>query len=284
MAGEGMVWCNGALLLESAALSPASGQGLLWGRGIFETIGVHEGQPFALTRHLERLQESAKRLRLTLPPEEEWSRAVDAVLAANPASAVWPLARLRLTVTGGAQPGLSLKGGGEQVLIQLSLCESVTGPAVLLTVPWRRNEFSPLAGLKCTSYAENAIALAWVRERDGTEGCFLNTGGDLCEGTVSNLFLVRDRTVITPSAGSGCLPGITRQLVVELCEQLEIPCAVRAVTPDEAVGADAVFVTSSLRGIQPVASFDNRPYDVDDPVTAMVSAALQRLRQTLPDP
>ncbi|MES2709828.1 MAG: aminotransferase class IV [Verrucomicrobiota bacterium] len=275
-----LVWWNGRVLPEWDAQAPAISQGLLWGRGIFETLGVWDGQPFALTRHLERLRAAAARLKLEIPTDEAWREAIATLLAARQPRT----ARLRLTVTGGGHPGLSLDSGDENILIRLTPYEPVTTPAAVLTVPWRRNEFSALAGLKSTSYAENAIAMAWVRERDATEACFLNTGGDLCEGAASNLFLVKDGAVMTPSIGSGCLPGITRALVIELCEQLEIPCAVRAVTPREAVEADAIFLTSSLRGVQPVITLDNRACPADDPVTAILSAALERLRRTLPDP
>jgi branched-subunit amino acid aminotransferase/4-amino-4-deoxychorismate lyase len=89
---------------------------------------------------------------------------------------------------------------------------------------------------------------------------------------------------MTPFLGSGCLPGVTRALVIELCEQLEIPCQERAITRTEAAGAEAVFLTSSLRGVQPVGTWDNRVLASDDPVTAMLSAALTRLERELPDP
>lgn len=282
MGSSALVWLNGDLMRETEALVPATGHGQLLGRGLFETLGVRDGQPFALTRHLERLRAAAARLRLEMPADEVWRGGIGRLMENSPASRA--CGRLRLTLTAGPHAGRGLEPGGEQQLIQLTPWQPAETPATLITVPWRRNEFSPLSGLKATAWTENVIALAWVRERDGTEACFLNTSGDICEGAASNLFLVKDRTVITPSPGSGCLPGITRALIIELCEQLEIACQERAVTPAMATAADAAFLTSSLRGVQPVTTWDNRTLPADDPISALLSAALKRLQQELPDP
>ena len=86
-------------------------------------------------------------------------------------------------------------------------------------VPWVRNERSAVAGLKTTSYAENVVALAYAKERGAIEAVFANTRGELCEGTGSNVFVVRDGVVWTPPLDSGCLAGITRALAVEWCRE-----------------------------------------------------------------
>jgi branched-chain amino acid aminotransferase len=151
-------------------------------------------------------------------------------------------------------------------------------------VPWRRNEFSPLSGVKTTSYAENAVALAWAQDRSATEALFLNTGGDLCEGAVSNLFLVHQGTLLTPSLRSGCLPGITRSLIIDLCPQLDVPCLEKALTPADLAAASEVFLTNSLKGIFPVETCDNRPLSAPGPLTTRLREALQDLRGRLPDP
>ncbi|MDB6071883.1 MAG: aminotransferase class, partial [Verrucomicrobiales bacterium] len=189
------VWWNGQLLPESEAHLSVQSQGWLWGRGLFETIAIRDNQALALTRHLARLHASAPRLGLQPPDESTLRDAIAAVLADCPPTPH----RLRLTLTGAEAPGLDLTPTPGQLLIRRQPMESAqpAEPAILLTVPWRRNEFSPLSGIKSTSYAENAIALAHVKERDATEALFLNTAGDLCEGAVSNLFLIKDENVFT---------------------------------------------------------------------------------------
>lgn len=275
-----LVWWNGRILPESEALVPAISQGWLWGRGLFESIAVRDGRPLALTRHLTRLRAGATRLGLEPPDDDTLHAAINAVLTDCPPA----LHRLRLTLAGGESPGLALTPEPGHLLIRLIPVPPPGPEATLLTVPWRRNEFSPLSGIKSTSYAENAIALAWAKDRGATEALFLNTAGDLCEGAVSNLFLVRDGTVLTPSLGSGCLPGITRSLILDLCPQLGLPFLEKALRPADLAAADEVFLTNSLHGLLPVLKADHHPFDDPGPVTARLMAARDDLLQRLPDP
>jgi branched-chain amino acid aminotransferase len=123
--------------------------------------------------------------------------------------------------------------------------------AAIATVPWVRNERSPIAGVKSTSYAENAVALASARSRGATEAVLANTVGSLCEGTGSNVFVVIDGEVLTPPLTSGALNGVTRQLVLEWCNDV-VPLREEALAYDVLHTADEVFLTSSTRDVQPV--------------------------------
>jgi branched-chain amino acid aminotransferase len=280
MRGQSLVWWDGQLVEESAALVPAISQGVLWGRGVFETIAVRQRQPFALTRHLARLDAGAARLGLQPPAGTALREAIAAVCADCPPE----LHRLRITLTGQEKAGLSLAPEPGHLLVRLLPAPPSPGAATLLTVPWRRNEFSPLSGVKATSYAENAVALAWAQDRSATEALFLNTGGDLCEGAISNLFLVRQGTLLTPSLSSGCLPGITRSLIIDLCPQLGVPCLEKALTPADLAAASEVFLTNSLQGILPVEACDDRTLPAPGPLTSRLTEALLDLRSRLPDP
>ena len=144
-------------------------------------------------------------------------------------------------------------------------------PTEVVVVPWRRNEHSAIAGLKTTSYAENVIALAHAHERGAGEALFLNTAGDLCEGTGTNVFLVLDGELVTPPLSSGCLAGITRALVIELTGAAERP-----ITGDALSAASEVFLTSSTREVQPVGQ--------PGPVTSEAAAALRALIERDLDP
>ena len=124
-----------------------------------------------------------------------------------------------------------------------------------MTAPWTRNEHGALAGVKSTSYAENVRALGYAAERHASEAIFLNTAGHVCEGTGSNIFLVFG-DASSPAACSGPLAGITRELIMEWN-----PVEERDLTLDEAKRADEVFITSSMRDIQPVGRWDDRVFD-----------------------
>jgi branched-chain amino acid aminotransferase len=133
----------------------------------------------------------------------------------------------------------------------------------VVVVPWLRNERGALAGLKTTSYAENVVALAYARERGGSEALFANTVGNVCEGTGSNVFLALGGKLYTPPLTSGCLAGVTRALVREWSDVEERDLPMSAL--DE---ADEIFLTSTTRDVQGVHAVDGRRLDAPGPLTA----------------
>ena len=108
------------------------------------------------------------------------------------------------------------------LVVALGPLEPRTTPSSAVTVPWPRNERGALAGLKTTSYAENVVALAYADERGGDEAIFANLAGHLCEGTGSNVFYAVGGELRTPTLASGCLAGITRELLLEWCDVVEV--------------------------------------------------------------
>ncbi len=266
------VWLDGKVLDAAEARVSAFDHGFTVGDGIFETCKVVHGRPFALTRHLDRLTESAYLLGLPAPDVDQ---VREAVAALTPQVADEALARLRITLTGGAAPLGSGRGEGTPTLFV------AVGPAApraasesVVLVPWLRNEHGATAGVKTTSYAENVVALAHARASGAGEALLANTAGNLCEGTGSNVFLVTDARVSTPPLNAGCLAGVTRALVLAWCpEVVEEDLDVRALA-----GADEVFLTSSTRDVQGVHEVDGkRPgpaYRRDTPVPGPVTAAI----------
>lgn len=255
-------WVNGRLL-ESPSEPAVSvlDQGFTLGDAAFEAVKVVDGLPYALTRHLDRLTRSARGLGLPAPDLGAVRDGVAEVLAAEPLR----LGRLRITYTAGdAPPGMS-RGGSPSLVVVASPMPQAAPSIAAVTVPWPRNERSPLAGLKTTSFAENVLALAHARRLQADEGIFANLAGNICEGSSTNVFYVVGGQVRTPSLASGCLGGITRQLVCEWYDVREI---------DEPIGAlaaaDEVFVTSTTRDVQPVHRLDGRVFR-SGPVTADVA-------------
>ncbi|MEW2388104.1 aminodeoxychorismate lyase [Streptomyces venezuelae] len=255
------IWLNGGLQdLDDARVSVLD-HGLTVGDGIFETVKSVEGRPFALTRHLARLAQSARGLGLPEPDLDEVRHACAAVLDANPL----PLGRLRITYTGGLSPLGSDRGDqGTTLVVALGEAKRRPDTTAVITVPWTRNERGALTGLKTTSYAENVVALARAHEHGATEALFANTVGQLCEGTGSNVFVVLDGEIHTPPVASGCLAGITRALAVEWtgARETDLPL-------DVLNRADEVFLTSTLRDVQSVHRVDERELPAaPGPVTA----------------
>jgi branched-chain amino acid aminotransferase len=243
------VWVNGVLYAPEQARVSVFDHGILVGDGVFETVKSVRGEPFALTRHLTRLAASADGLGLPAPDLDAIRQGVYEVLAAAPR---WDLARIRITYTSGSGPLGSDRGDqGTTSVVAVGRQKAFPSTGDVIVVPWPRNERGALSGLKTTSYGDNAKVLAYARERGGGEAIFGNLAGNLCEGTGSNIFVVRDGRLITPPLSSGCLAGVTRGLTLEWYGGVEENLPLEAVYE-----ADEAFLTSTTRNVQPIRAVD----------------------------
>ena len=277
-----IIWLNGELVpLEAAAISPLD-HGLVVGDGVFETLRVYRGVPFAWTRHLARLHGSAAGLGLAAPDAGELRAAADAVLAANDLTE----ARLRITVTGGVAPPGSRRAPVPPTVFLVAVpLEPVAEAVEVVIVPWTRNEGGALAGLKTISYAENVRALAYAEDRGAYEAIFPNTRGNLCEATGSNVFLVLDGACCTPPVSAGCLNGVTRQLLLDLGRANGLAIEERDVPVGALCDAEEAFVASTVREVQAIASVDGHPVpNAPGPVTRRLAALFTDLTTRDLDP
>jgi branched-chain amino acid aminotransferase len=275
------LWLDGDLVDAARARISPFDHGLLVGDGVFETIRVYDGVPFAWSRHLARLARSAAGLRLDHPPASALRAAADAVLTANGLRD----ARLRITVTGGPAPLGSERGdGGPTVLVAAAPLGPSPATTPVVVVPWCRNERGATTGMKTISYADNVRALAYAHERGASEAVFPNTRDELCEGTGSNVFVVTGGTVRTPPEHSGCLLGVSRGLVLEACARAGIPCEETTLPIDALRTAEEAFLTSTTREVQPIAAVDHDPLSAPGPVTEHVQELFADLVGTDQDP
>ena len=272
----GACWVNGRLVEPGTATVRADDHAVVVGDGVFETMRIVDGAAFALGRHLRRLDRSASGLGLDEPDEDLIRTAIHEVLTADPSAGL-----LRITWSSGAGPWGSGRGSGPGTLVVASGPPNVWPAAERVhLVPWRRNEHSPLVGLKTTSYAENVLALATAKRVGCSEALFANTAGRLCEGTGTNVFLVVDGAVLTPPLSSGCLAGVTRELVMELADVVE-----RDIDPAGFATADEAFLTSSTRDVSPISAVDGVELPAaPGPVTAGLMAAFADLIARTTDP
>ena len=267
------LWVDGALVDEGVARVSPLDHGLLTGDGVFETLRVYGGVPFAWDRHLDRLTRSARALGLPLPDRASLRTAADAVIAANDLAD----ARLRITVTGGPAPLGSERGDHPPtVIVAVGQLRAWPETEHVVTVPWTRNERGATAGLKTISYAENVRALAYAHERGANEAVFANTRDELCEATGSNVFVVQHGVVRTPPESAGCLAGVTRAYVLEVCASESVPCEEVALTMHALTSSDEAFLTSSTREVQAIATVDGVSLPAaPGPVTQRLRAAFR---------
>jgi branched-chain amino acid aminotransferase len=262
-------WCNGELVDPNGPALSVLDHGVTVGDGIFEALKIIDNVPFAMTRHLRRMTRSARGLGLPEPDHEMVRQAVKDTIGDQDLT----LGLVRITYTAGISPLGSPRGTVSPTLVVVAKPNEPTRPrTTAITVPWTRNERGALAGLKTTSYGENVVALAKAAEAKATEAIMANTVGDLCEGTGTNVFCVFDGVVVTPPLSSGCLAGITRELVIEWYDVHE-----RDISMKELAEADEVFLTSSVRDVQILKRLDDRVWSKKEhPVSRAVADAWSR--------
>jgi len=241
------IWTGQSLdPVDETGISPRNG-GFLFGLGVFETLRIYRGIPFAWDRHLQRLRAGAECLDLSCPDGEALIRAVRAEISN---AEVFPRdGRLRITVTGGERPACVI-----------GLAPLPRGPRSLDVAcrPFVRNERGLLTGVKSTSYAENLMALAWAKKEGCHEALWATTRGELCEGSTANVFLVRGGTIFTPPLGSGCLPGVTRELLLECAREGGRPVKEERIPMADLDACEGMFLSSSLKEIVPVRRLGER--------------------------
>ncbi|MEW6446486.1 MAG: aminotransferase class IV [Bacillota bacterium] len=261
------IWLNGSLLPADKAPLELE-RGFLYGDGLFETLRVYGGRPFMLGEHISRLRAGAGLLGFTaVPAPEELKRAVEKTIAANGVRD----GSVRLTVVRGRGAGLYPAETGPPAVLVTVRAGTPYRPelyargfrAVLVSFP--RNERSPLVFLKSLNFLENILGKKEALASGADEGLFLNTAGHLCEGTVSNVFLVDRGTLITPAVSSGLLPGITRKMIIQAAREAGFHVEECAVRPERLFTASEAFLTNSLLEVMPLVTVDRRPVGTGRP-------------------
>lgn len=270
---------DGDLVDEHEARVSVLDHGFTVADGVFETLKLTPAGAFALTRHLDRLTDSARAVGLPDPDLDIARIAVDDVLTANRFE-IGALGRLRITYTSGVAPLGSDRGDAAPTLVvAATAAKPWPDTTSIATVPWTRNENSAVAGVKTTSYAENVVALIAAHAAAASEAILANTRGELCEGTGTNIFVVMDGRILTPPVSSGCLAGITRGLVIEWFGAREETLSI-----DVLHEADEVFLTSSTRSVHPVIKADDRTWSIAGPVSRDLRAAFDERAAKRMDP
>ena len=252
---EEIVYLNGSLVpLSQARLSPFD-WGFLYGYGLFETMRAYSGRIFRLEKHLARLSRSAKFLGIDSESTANLGKALYDTLQANNLSD----ARIRLTLSGGeGEPVPDPLAPRTPTLLIIARNYTPYPRQVYeqgykaIVSDIRRNTQSPVSAMKSLNYLDNLLARREARLAGVDEAILLNEQGFLAEGSTSNIFLMSDNTLLSPSQDSGILPGVTREVVLELAHSLGVEAVEREIAPEELLQADEAFLTNSLIEIMPL--------------------------------
>jgi branched-chain amino acid aminotransferase len=250
-----LIFHNGRIIpLSEARLSPGQ-MGLLMGWGVFTTLRVYEGKPFAFDRHWARMSHDAERLGMSLGQEQEAVRqSVSKLAAAN--GRPEGMARVSFVKNRG---GLWAEvGDSPETDLIIFTRQLVEWPAVHRLKLQQHALYSAthLAGAKMLSWVQNAGLLEKAHAEGFDDVLLLNESGHLAECTSANIFLVRENRVLTPPLASGCLPGVTRDVLGEVVPQAGFELSEQNLTPDDLASASEVFISSTTREVAAVGSID----------------------------
>lgn len=257
-----IVFLNGNFLPEADAVVSLNDRGFLLGDGLFETTRVAHGRPFRLAQHLERLARGADFFKIKLPysPKEIQKFSAELIAKNELSDAV-----LRVTLTRGpGMRGYSTNGAGQPTLAMTlhALPPQTSDEPMqwsLITSSFRVPASDTLAAFKSTSKVLNVLARSEAEAKGADEALLLNTNGEVAETASGNLFWVYHDKICTVPTGRGVLPGITRAVVLEICQALGLETTKRVIKPEMLRNAEGIFVTQSALGIVPVVSFDGLP-------------------------
>ncbi|MFQ5793975.1 MAG: aminotransferase class IV [Candidatus Bipolaricaulia bacterium] len=264
------MWMDGHFIPTSEARISVFDRGLAYGDGLFETMRVYSGVVFLLERHLERLYRSARFL--DLDPgytEGEIETAVYRLIEGNDVRD----GRLKIIVTRGVSgAGLAYdRDRPAQVIVhamELRVPSKKNYKLILSSV--RHLSTSPLTRHKTLNCLENLLAYQESKHAGADEALMRNEADHITEGTVSNLFLVSAGTLRTPPLRSGLLPGITREVVLELARARGVAVEESELTLEDLRGVDELFLTNSIFEVMPVREIDGKQFSVPGPITEVL--------------
>jgi branched-chain amino acid aminotransferase len=280
--GDGLVYVSGAFRTSADASVSVFDHGLLYGDGIFEGIRAYNGRVFRLERHIERLFDSARAIRLEIPhPAAEVCDIVVETCRRNGISDGY----IRLVVTRGpGDLGIDPRTCPRAELIviarpTLTMYHAAAAGIRMITSTFRRNAPDATSpSIKSLNYLNNILARIEANDRGADEALMLDRQGYVAEATVDNFFIVTEHAMLTPPTATN-LKGVTRETILALAVGLGIRAEEKPFTLFDVWTAREAFICGTGAEVVPVVSVDNRPIGggAIGPVTGRIIAAYDEL-------
>lgn len=269
------VYLNGRLVSDEQALVSVFDRGFCYADGLFETIRVFNGRPFRWAQHLERLNRGAAYLGIRMPnTPQELRKQADELVKTNGMKDCL----IKINLSRGPGPrGYSPTGSDTPTLV----VSTHPAPAWNLENPpqfrvilsqYRMVAHSPVTAFKTTDRLLHVLAAAEAEAAGADDAILLNTNGEVVCSTSGNLFWVHKDTVYTTPSGHSSLPGITRAVVLEICQTLALPTGKRVIKPEHLQRSEGLFITNSARGIVPVGFVGDEPVRESELLETIIKA------------
>ena len=260
---EQLVYIIGELVPRDQARVSVFDHGFLYGNGLFETMRAYKKKVFRLEHHLQRLFLSLESLHFPIPYSfDSLKEAIYTTIEANRLEDAY----IRLNITrgeGATVPDPTTCKSPNLIIIvrdylpySPSLYQKGYSGKVVQVRP---SPHTPTATMKTFNFLNHIIAKMEAKASGFNEGIMINTDGLVTEGTVSNIFIVMENRIVTPVRDAGLLPGVTRQVILELAEEKQIKSEEGTITPQQLAAADEAFLTNSLVEIMPFVELDGQP-------------------------
>ncbi len=255
------IFLNNKIIPDTEGNISSGDRGFLYGDGIFETFRSYDGKPFKLVEHIERMRNSAKQLRISFEyTNAETGDIIKKLMDKNNIQNAY----IRITLsrgTGGAGLGIS-SNHKPTLLIQIKPFTPYENKLYdegmsLVISNYRRSTSCPISCHKTTNLLKSILSKEEANSKSAQEAIILNTDGYVAECVVSNIFIVNDESVVTPSLDTNILPGITRRTVLDICLDSGIPVSEERFTIERLIKSDEVFITNSLMEIMPVSRIED---------------------------
>lgn len=248
---------NGKLIEEPLSL-PFS-LSFIRGDGLFETILGLDEKIIAWHRHYERLAKSAEKLLITIPPRIDIEVGINQLLAG---------------VVGKSRIRVAVLADGNWLIASEQVTEDKLPSLIKMNQVLNSN--SPMSGIKSISYGQSMMAVRLAQSRGYTDGVYLNENQHVVETGSANIVILKDQQFITPSLQSGCLPGITRQILIKNFDISE-----RLFTWEQMLDSDAIFLCSSIRLLAPVGKVEDKLFESNPQGEKLISELNQLIRSKI---
>ncbi|MBI5076178.1 MAG: aminotransferase class IV [Nitrospirae bacterium] len=279
------IFLNDRIVPEHEAVVSVFDHGFLYGDGIYETMRAYDGIVFMLDRHIGRLNRSASLIQLIVPSPDSIRSAVHETVRANGLKSAY----VRVTVSRGKGPiGLDPALCPNPTLVVIAeefreYPEKYYNEGVkFIIAKTRRNLREALdPRIKSLNFLNNILAKIEAKERGAYESVMLNAEGFIAEGTVCNIFFVKDDILCTPSVDSGVLDGITRELVIDLARETGMQVTEGNYLPEDLFSATEVFFTNTTSEIMPVSRVEDVIYPVGEVAKRLRRLYRERVRKAV---